>query len=131
MGDLQKAIKNLDVKKWSSSKQITVTILKQSAHIYLLFLSNLTNHYLHENAFPDGVKQSEVIRLYKTLDPLKKENYRPVSFLPHVSKVFEGIPYEQKISYMNDLVTNYITGFRKLHGNQHCLSKMLQNCKNA
>ena len=32
---------------------------------------------------------------------------------------------------MNDLVPNYINGFRKLHGSQYCLVKMLENWKNA
>ena len=32
---------------------------------------------------------------------------------------------------MNDLLSNYIIGFRKLHGNQHCLLKMLKNWTNA
>ena len=41
--------------------------------------------------FPTESKLSEVIALFKTEEPLKKENYRPVSLLPHLSKVFERI----------------------------------------
>lgn len=63
LGDVQKAIMNLDFKKSSSSKSNSIIILKQSADIYLPFLSNLINHYLPENTFPDGVKQSKVIPL--------------------------------------------------------------------
>ena len=61
---------------------------------------------------------------------LKKENYRPISLLPHVSKVLERILYKQTMSYLNDL-SIYVTGFRKLQGSQHCLVKMLENLKNA
>ena len=32
---------------------------------------------------------------------------------------------------MNDLPSNYITGFLKLHGNQHYLLKILENWKRA
>ena len=63
--------------------------------------------------------------------PLKKENYRPVSLLPHVSKVFERIIYKQIMSYVTNLFLDYITGFRKSHGSQHCLVKMLENWKSA
>ena len=35
------------------------------------------------------------------------------------------------MSYMNNLLSNYITGFRKLHNSQHGHGKMLENWKNA
>ena len=47
-----------------------------------------------------------------------------------MSKVFERILYKQ-MSHMNDLLPNYITGFRKLLGSQHCLVKILENWENA
>ena len=100
-------------------------------HIYLPFLTNCINHSFVANKFPDELKLSEVIPLYKKLDPLKKENYRPVSLLPHVSKVFERIIYKQIMSYVTNLLSDYITGFRKSHGSQHCLVKMLENWKSA
>ena len=125
--DVKKEIMNLNVKKSSSSK----AILKQSVHIYLPFLTNCINHSFVANKFPDELKQSEVILLYKKLDPLKKENYRPVSLSPHVSKVFERIIYKQIMSYVTNLFSDYITGFRKSHGSQHCLVKMLENWKSA
>ena len=129
--DVKKEIMNLNVKKSSSSKAIPATILKQSVHIYLPFLTNCINHSFVANKFPDELKLSEVIPLYKKLDPLKKENYRPVSLLPHVSKVFERIIYKQIMSYVTNLLSDYITGFRKSHGSQHCLVKMLENWKSA
>ena len=100
-------------------------------HIYLPFLTNCINHSFVANKFLDELKLSEVIPLYKKLDPLKKENYRPVSLLPHVSKVFERIIYKQIMSYVTNLLSDYITGFRKSHGSQHCLVKMLENWKSA
>ena len=45
---------------------IPATILNQLLHIYLPFLTNSVNHFLHENKFPDELQQSEVITLYKT-----------------------------------------------------------------
>ena len=106
--DVKKEIMNLNVKKSSLSKAIPATILKQSVHIYLPFLTNCINHSFITNKFPDEIKLSEVIPLYKNLDPLKKENYRPVSLLPHVSKVFERIIYKQIMPYVTNLL---ITGF--------------------
>ena len=122
---------NLNVKKSSSSKAVPATILKQSVYIYLPFLTNCINHSFVSNKFTDELKLSEVIQLYKKPDSLKKESYRPVSLLPHVSKVFERIIYKQIMSYVTNLFSDYITGFQKSHGSQHCLIKMLENWKSA
>ena len=35
------------------------------------------------------------------------------------------------MSYVTNLLSDYITGFRKSHGSQHCLVKMLENWKSA
>ena len=39
---------------------------------------------MQANCFPDKLKQSKVMPVYKKLDPLEKGNYRHVSLLPHV-----------------------------------------------
>ena len=82
---------NLYVKKSSDNGSIPATILKQCVDVYLPLLTKAINHAISENTFPEQWKRSKVTPLYKKEDPLKKENYRPVSLLPHVSKVFERI----------------------------------------
>ena len=52
--------------------------LKQCIDAYLPYLIVTINYSLRENTFPEKLKRSEVIPLYKKLDPLKKENYRPI-----------------------------------------------------
>ena len=63
--------------------------------------------------------------------PLKKENYRPVSLLPHVSKIFKRILYAQINNSMENKLSKYVTGFRKSHGKQHSLMIMLEKWKNV
>ena len=53
------------------------------------YLTVSINYSLKKNTFPEELKHSEEITIYKKLNPLKKENYGPVSLLRHVSKVFE------------------------------------------
>ena len=64
--------------------------------------------------------------VYKNLDPLQKENYRPVSLLPYISKVFERVIYKQINNFMENKISKCITGFRKSHGTQHSLTIMLE-----
>ena len=117
--DMKNEIQNLNVKKSSTFGCIPVTILKDCIDVYLVHLTNSVNHSLQTSVFPQKLKQAEVILLHKKLDPLNKENYRPVGLLPHLSKVFERIIYKQINSYMEDKLAKCLTGFRKSHGTQH------------
>ena len=85
--DVKKEIRNLNVKKSSTYGSILASI-KTMRYAYLPYLTDSINYSLREITFPEEHKNSELIPVYKKLSPLKKENYRPVSLLPHVSKVF-------------------------------------------
>ena len=58
-------------------------------------LTNCINEAIINNKFPDSIKLSDVTSVYKRLDSSDMANYRPVSVLPLVSKVFDNIIYDQ------------------------------------
>ena len=76
-------------------------------------------------------RMNKFIPVYKELDPLQKENYRPVSLLPHVSKIFERIIHKQIMNYMTDKLAHSVTGFRKSYGTENSLVVMLEKWKRA
>ena len=129
--EVKKDIENLDTKKSSTYGSIPATILKQCVNAYLPHLTNSINYSIQDSSFPQELKLSEVIPVYKKLNPLQKENYRPVSLLPPVSKVFERIIHKQITNYMTDKLAHSIAGFRKSHGTQNSLAMMLQKWKRA
>ena len=45
---------------------------------------------------------------------MNKENYRPISILSHMFKVFERIFYNQLNDFMKDKLSNILTGFGTL-----------------
>ena len=55
-----------------------------------------------------------------------KFNYRPVSTLPPLSKVFEKIMYDQLYIYVTNFLNELLCGFLKEHVAQHALLKLLQ-----
>ena len=122
-------MQKLNVKKPSTFGCIPVTILKDRVDIYLVHWINSVNHGLQTSVFPQKLKQAEVFPLYKKLDSLNKENYRPVSLLPHLLKVLESIIYKQINSYMKNKLTKCLTDFRKLHDTQQSLLIMLEKLK--
>ena len=64
-------------------------MLKIHSNTYLTYLTNIINKCIEDCCFPDKLKLAEIAPIYKKDNPLNKENYRPVSLLTHVSKIFE------------------------------------------
>ena len=53
------------------------------------------NEALKTGPFPNSLKYANVRSIYKNVDPFHKKNYRPVSILPLLLKVYERVIYEQ------------------------------------
>ncbi|XP_057308104.1 uncharacterized protein LOC130645990 [Hydractinia symbiolongicarpus] len=69
---------------------------------------------------------AEIIPLYKKGSSTDKVNYRPVSLLPTVSKVFERILAKQLLPFFNTFLSKYLCGFRKSYSCQYAILNMLQ-----
>ena len=59
------------------------------------------------------------------------ENYRPVSVLPVMSKVFERIMEQQIAPYMEEFMSPYLYGFRKGFSIQHALIALIEKWKSS
>ena len=127
---LREIILNLDGSKATPVGDILADMLKSTVDIHVPFLTKIINSF-ENGCFPDELKLAEVSPIFKKNDYLDKENYRPVSILSHVSKVFERIMYKQIDNFMKDKLSKLLTGFRKNHSTQHCLMSMLEMWKNT
>ena len=127
----KKEILNLNIEKFSCSGSIPAAMLKQSLNISLPYLTRSMNYIINEDKFPAVLKDSEVIALLRKEDPLKKESYRSVSLLPHLSKVLERTIYKQINVYMEKKLSKFIAGFRKLQGTQHSMVTLLEKWSKA
>ena len=58
-------------------------------------------------------------------------NYRPVSVLPNISKVFEKEIIFQLSSYFQDFMSPFISGFRKTHSCETVLIRMIESIKKS
>ena len=56
-----------------------------------------------------------------------KTNYRPVSILPIPSKIFEKVLSEQLSDYFYNIFYNFVCAFRKGHGCQTTLLRLLED----
>ena len=64
--------------------------------------------------------------VFKKFDPTDKTNFRSVSVLPLLSKVFEKIMYDHLYEYAETFLNKLLCGFHKAHATQHALSRLFQ-----
>ena len=99
-------------------------------------LAYILNLSLTQGIFPTELKVANVIPLYKTDDPILFNNYRPVSILCMLSKVFEKVMYSRLSQFLDtyQILFEKQFGFRKQHSTYMALltlidkiSKCVQN----
>ena len=80
-------------------------------------LALIINQSLTTGIFPNNLKIAKVIPLFKKDDETNLENYRPISILPAMSKIFEKWVYKQLNEYFISKSLFYKSqhGFKKLH----------------
>ena len=91
IGDIEKEINNINSKKATTSNSIPPKISKKSSKVSATVLHKLFNDSIEKSDFPQNLKLADITPVYKKNDPLAKTNYRPVSILPVVSKIFGRI----------------------------------------
>ena len=78
-----------------------------------------------------SLKQAILTPVFKKGDKNSKENYRPVSILPNISKIFERFPFKNISNFMEPFLSKQQCGFRKGYSTQYCLLSMLEKRKSA
>ena len=89
-------------------------------------LSDCINDSLLNGSFSDSLKLGNITPVRKKDEPTDKENCRPVSVLPLLSKFFERLIYDQLNEYLEQYLNSLLCGFRKAHSTQHALFRLLQ-----
>ena len=123
---LKKELKNLDCSKASQDSDIPTKIIKGNIDIFVPVLLTVFNESLKLSRFPHSVKSANVAPVFKRNDRTDKTNYRPVSILPNLSKVFERCIYKQLSAYFDGILSKQQCGFRKGFNTQHSLLKLLE-----
>ena len=89
------------------------------------FLTDIINFCITSNIFPADLKVSKVSPAHKSGDRDDLNNYRPITVLPTIARVFERLLYDQMYTYLaeNKLLGNQQLGFRSIHSTALALGK--------
>ena len=128
--DIASEIKKLKTNKAGTFMNIPVKELKQAANIISEPLMNIWNKEIVKNkTFPTKLKLAEISPIFKKLDSILVNNYRPVSILPVVSKIFERIIQNQIEGFIEKHLSPYLCGYRKGYNAQYALTAMIEKWK--
>jgi len=113
-------INSLKPKTSSGIDELSNKLIKYIKLIIVDPLTIIINQMLNTGIYPDLLKISKVIPLYKKNDNSVLSNYRPIALLPSVSKIFEKVILLQVTEYLDDnsLLSPNQYGFRKYHSTE-------------
>ena len=124
-------IDNLDTNKSSGPNGIPVQLLKTFKLFFAHWLSRLINMSFEFGIFPDILKIAKVTPLHKKNSPLNHLNYRPISLLSVISKLYEKVIYSRIYDYLveNNLIYDKQFGFRSTYSTNHALISITEKIK--
>ena len=88
-------------------------------------LAHLFNIAIETSTFPDSWKIARVTPIYKVGEKCERSNYRPISVLPVIARLFEKLVFDQLYQYLdeNGFLSPDQSGFRALHSTVTSLLK--------
>ena len=119
-------INDLDASKAIGLDGIGPKIIKLAAHSLSPVITDLINKSIDSGSFPSQMKNAKVFPIYKGGQKSDPSNYRPISILPTISKIFEKHVNKHLMGYLNKykLIHENQSGFRQKHSCQTALSKI-------
>ena len=110
-------LKNIEEKKSTGSDNISVKVLKKTLPYIINILCDMFNRILIDAQYPDAWKIARVAPIFKGGERNDPSNYRPISVLPIVSKIFERHinselnDFLNKKKFMHSLQSGFRAGF--------------------
>ena len=95
------------------------------------YITTIYNNSITNSCYPSPLKWADITPVHKKDDRSLKSNYRPISTIPSVSKIFERIIHDQILIFVEQYLSPYLCGFRKGYSTQYCLIIMLEPWKKS
>ena len=131
--DVLKIVKSLKSKNSAGSDGISTNLLKIIIPAILKPVKLILNQSLVTGIFPDNLKVAKVTPLFKKNDSQLMDNYRPVSLLNSISKIFEKVVHKQLSAYFKKHKLFYKSqyGFRDEHSTELASMELIDRVMNS
>ena len=121
----------INTSKSFGPNSIPSKLLKVHAEAFFSPVKNMINSSLAEGTFPSILKIAQVCTVFKKGELDLRENYRPISLLSNLSKLFERAMHSRVYSFLEktDLFFELQFGFRKQHSTSHALLSIVDEIR--
>ena len=131
--DVAAALTNLNTHKSTGADGISAHLLRMVALAIAPSVTKLFNASLLQGQIPSDWKKANVTPIPRTSTSNSPTNFRPISVLPVLAKVYESLIHQQVYRYLttNSLLHPCQSGFRPAHSTQDTLLKTVDEWKIA
>lgn len=121
--EVKSIINALKIKNGGVDKINAKTLKVISNHIALP-LSHIFNLCIEKSIWPDALKKAEIIPVHKAGVKYNITNYRPISLISNLAKVFERIIYNRLYDFIqkHSIISKHQFGFMKNIGSKNALN---------
>ena len=124
-----KKVNPLHTAKATQQSDIPNKILKQNSNHFADYFYENINQCISKSIFPSDLKLVDVTPVYTKKSKNSKDNYRPVSILSNISKIYERCNYDQIQFFFDFFCSNINANFVEGYNVQHCLVSLIEKWK--
>ena len=126
-------INSLPNKSSSGEDEISNILVKTAGSVITKYLTSLINVSFYEGFFPSELKKAKVFPLFKNGSRVEENNYRPISLLNVLSKIYERSMLTRVYEYMEGFNLFYFKqfGFRKKHSTIDALAELTERIRSS
>ena len=114
---MKRTLKSLANRKATGLDKISAKLLKLVAPAIVDSLCRIFKQAVETGVFPSEWNNAKVLPHFEKYAKFDPNNYRPISNLPVIARVYEKIIYNQFYEYLsqNKMLAKHQSGFRSLH----------------
>ena len=120
---------NSNIRKVVQSNDITKKLVNEFSYLFSKYIATSINRCITRSTSVNAFKKAEVRPICKKDGRTEKSNYRLISFLSNVSKIYEICMYEEMYYYFDKIFSKNQCGFHKGFNTQHILLARIEKMK--
>ena len=126
-------LSSLENKSTAGHRGISNKLLRFVASVVSYHVAKLINRSIQEGFFPVCLKTAKVIPIHKNGSFENPSNYRPISLLSSLSKVFEKVLNTRMVEFLekHQLLSNEQFGFRPKRSCTHAIASVTELMRNV
>ncbi|KAK3736135.1 hypothetical protein QZH41_004642 [Actinostola sp. cb2023] len=128
-GEVLRALEAINPHKATGHDNLPPSVLKLVADEIATSLTSIFNQVIHDNTWPKHWKMGEWIPVHKKDDPQDKTNYRPITILAAVDKIFEQLLCQQLNAKFEHTFDSFMSAYRKHYSCKKTLVRLVDDRK--